>query len=160
MIYRKANEEDIDQIIQLRVNLLIEEAATIPANIDVELHNYFHDELNKTIVVMIAEEHNEIVSTSSVIFQKYPPAFNNKEGMRAYVANVYTLPEYRRKGINTKLMDKIVTIMSRILQQCSPLRRCFFNKTNNISDGIRHGVGIHSSNHSIAVGIYMSYCFC
>ncbi len=108
MIYRKANEEDIDQIIQLRINLLIEEAATIPTDIDMELHNYFHDELNKTIVIMVAEEHSEIVSTSSVIFQKYPPAFNNKEGMRAYVTNVYTLPEYRRKGINTKLMDKIV----------------------------------------------------
>ncbi len=108
MIYRKATEEDIDSIIELRINLLIEEGATEPTNIESQLKEYFLSELNETIVVMLAEEEGEAVATSSVIFQKYPPSFSNREGMRAYVANVYTAPEYRRKGISTLLLDKLV----------------------------------------------------
>ena len=108
MIYRKATEKDIDSIVEMRINLLIEEAATIPTDIRAELKEYFSIEINKTIVVMLAEEKDKIVATSSVIFQKYPPSFSNKEGMRAYITNVYTMPEYRRQGISTKLLDKLI----------------------------------------------------
>ena len=108
MIYRKATEKDIDSIVEMRINLLIEEAATIPTDIRAELKEYFSIEINKTIVVMLAEEKDKIVATSSVIFQKYPPSFSNKEGMRAYITNVYTMPEYRRQGISTKLLDELI----------------------------------------------------
>ncbi len=108
MIYRKATEEDIESIIDMRINLLIEEAATTPTDIKTELKDYFTTELNKTIVVMLAEENGNVVATSSVIFQQYPPSFSLKKGMRAYITNVYTMPEYRRKGISTILLDKLV----------------------------------------------------
>ncbi len=108
MVYKKATVEDIDSIIDMRVKLLIEEAAATPTNITTELREYFLTQLNKTIVVMLAEENGKAVATSSVVFQQYPPSFSNKQGMRAYVTNVYTLPEYRRKGINTALLDKLV----------------------------------------------------
>ena len=108
MIYRKATKEDIDNIIEMRINLLTEEAAAMPINIETELKGYFVAELDKTIVVMLAEENGKLVATSSVIFQQYPPSFSNIQGMRAYVTNVYTVPEYRRKGINTILLNKLV----------------------------------------------------
>ncbi len=106
--YRKANIEDIDKIVELRIKLLIEEAAAPTIDIENELKQYFNSELNKTVVVVLAEENGEIVATSSVLFQQYPPSFSTKSGMRAYVTNVYTCPEYRRKGISTILMDMLV----------------------------------------------------
>ena len=108
MIYRKATTEDINSIIEMRVSLLIEEAAAMPTSIERELTTYFLAELNKTIIVMLAEENGKIVATSSVVFQQYPPSFSNKQGMRAYVTNVYTIPAYRRKGINTILLEKLI----------------------------------------------------
>lgn len=108
MIYKQASIKDIDEIINLRVKLLIEEGISLQTDIKQELIQYFNDELNKTIIVMVAEENSKLIATSSVIFQKYPPSFSNKQGMRAYIANVYTLPEYRRKGINTVLLDKLI----------------------------------------------------
>lgn len=108
MIYRKATTEDIDKIIELRIKLLIEEAASTPSDIRVELREYFLAELNHSIVVMLAEYNDKVIATSSVVFQQYPPSFSNKHGLRAYITNVYTIPEYRRKGINTILLDKLV----------------------------------------------------
>ncbi len=108
MVYRKATKDDIEKIVDLRIKLLVEEGKTNPIDIWEEIRNYFETELDHTVVVMIAEDNQKAVATSSVIFQKYPPAFNNTQGMRAYVTNVYTEPNYRRQGINTKLLDKLV----------------------------------------------------
>lgn len=108
MIYRKANQDDIEQIVELRVKLLVEEGKTQPIDIKEELRAYFRTALENTIIVMLAEDNGKVVATSSVIFQQYPPAFNNKQGMRAYVTNVYTEPAYRRQGINTRLLDELV----------------------------------------------------
>ncbi|MFI3210264.1 MAG: GNAT family N-acetyltransferase [Peptostreptococcaceae bacterium] len=108
MIYRKATEKDIDQVIELRIELLLEENRTIPCDINKELKEYFLDEMDKNLLVMVAEENSEIVATSSIIIQKYPPSFSNKEGYKAYVANVYTMPKYRMQGISKKLLDELI----------------------------------------------------
>ncbi len=108
MVYRKALQKDIEQIIELRIQLLIEEGAYQQIDITDELKEYFYSELNNSLIIGVAEEDNKIISTSSVIFQKYPPSFGNSKGMRAYITNVYTQPQYRRKGINSKIMDLLV----------------------------------------------------
>lgn len=108
MNYRIANLEDLDEVIHLRLELLREEGAYIEQDIRESIRTYFTEQLNKTIIVMIAEENGKAVATSSVIFQEYPPSFGNITGMRAYIANVYTLPEYRKKGISTTLLDLLV----------------------------------------------------
>ncbi len=108
MVYRKADSSDIDKIIELRIKLLIEEAAVAPNDINAELREYFTKELNKNIIVMLAESGGEVVGTSAVIFQKYPPHFGNKKGMRAYITNVYTEREFRRKGISTALLNELI----------------------------------------------------
>ncbi len=108
MIFRKATLEDIEQISALRIALLIEEAASEETDITTELQEYFRGAMSENMIVTVAEEKGEVVATSAVIFQKYPPSFANKLGMRAYITNVYTKPEYRRQGISSRLMDLLV----------------------------------------------------
>ncbi len=108
MIYRIAQQKDIDMIVDMRIKLLIEEGAGQPKNIESELKEYFSKSLNNDIVVVVAEDKGQIVATSTVVFQKYPPSFNNKHGIKAYITNVYTALEYRRKGISTVLMDMLI----------------------------------------------------
>lgn len=108
MNFRFANSMDIEKIIELRRKLLIEEAAYPEMDISKEFRDYLNSELNKRVFVTVAEDNDEIISTSAVIIQKYPPSFGNPQGLRAYVTNVYTEPCYRRKGINTKLLDLLL----------------------------------------------------
>jgi ribosomal protein S18 acetylase RimI-like enzyme len=37
-----------------------------------------------------------------------PGNFINYEGLKGYIMNMYTLPEYRRKGICTELLKRLV----------------------------------------------------
>lgn len=111
MIYRKAEKEDIEQVMALRLKLLIEEGATVPKCIDAEMRQYFTEELNQNLIVMVAEDEGKMIATSSVIFQKYPPSFSNPRGIRAYITNVYTEPEYRRQGISTVLLDQLFEVV-------------------------------------------------
>ncbi len=108
MNFRKATKDDIEQIIDLRIRLLTEEAVFEVIDIKKELRDYFYEELNKTIIISVAEDEGELVATSAVMIQQYPPSFGNREGLRAYITNVYTAPQYRRKGLGTKLLDILV----------------------------------------------------
>ena len=56
----------------------------------------------------MAIENNEIIATSGLCFYKLPPTFSNPSGQIGYVTNMYTLNEYRRRGISSKLLEKII----------------------------------------------------
>ncbi len=106
--YRKATRDDIEAIITLRMRLLIEEGAAPEVDIRTSLSAYFEEVFDKELLVRVAEDNGQVVATSAVLFQKYPASFSNQQGMRAYITNVYTVPEYRRRGISTKLLDGLV----------------------------------------------------
>ena len=36
------------------------------------------------------------------------PTYNNPSGTKAYIMNMYTKPEYRRKGIAYKTLDMLI----------------------------------------------------
>ncbi len=108
MEFRKATKEDIDKITDLRLQLLIEEAAFAPTDIKEQLFAYFNEELNKSIVVVLAEENGVAIATSAVIFQRYPPHFSNKQGMRAYITNVYTQKTHRNMGLSKTLLNMLL----------------------------------------------------
>ena len=108
MKIRCATHEDISTLVAMRMALLIEEGVSPSQEISTELHEYFKRELNTSIFSVVAELDEEIVATSAVIIQQYPPSFSLPSGRRAYLANVYTMPHVRRQGISTKLLDEIV----------------------------------------------------
>ena len=56
----------------------------------------------------IAESNNEIIATSGLSFLQKPPHFINLTGKFAYIMNMYTKPEWRRKGIGLALLEKLI----------------------------------------------------
>jgi GNAT superfamily N-acetyltransferase len=56
----------------------------------------------------LAKENGEIIATSGICFYQLPPTFSNPTGRVAYVANMYTLPKYRRQGIASQLLKFVV----------------------------------------------------
>lgn len=61
----------------------------------------------KNYTVFIAEENEIIISSMFVSIIPKVPKPNNKSKSIAYLTNVFTLKEYRNKGIGTKLLQYI-----------------------------------------------------
>lgn len=51
---------------------------------------------------------HEFVGASGISFFQVMPTFHNPTGKKAYIMNMYTKPEYRRKGIAYKTLDLLV----------------------------------------------------
>ena len=48
------------------------------------------------------------VGAGGISYFQVIPTYNNQTGKKAYVMNMYTNPEYRRKGIAMKTLDLLV----------------------------------------------------
>lgn len=108
MNYRKANIEDVNQLVELRKKQLIDEGGYSDNNIDDELEKYFSScIINGNLIVWLATEDEHIIGTCGVCFFQYPPSFSNVTGKIAYITNVYTRNEYRNQGIETKLLELV-----------------------------------------------------
>lgn len=109
MKYRKATAEDIDLISEIRRVQLIHEKACEETEIREELRAFFEKMFAQhRIVQILAEEEGTVAATGAVIFYDYPPAFSDPSGKVAYIANMFTAPDYRRQGLASKIMDMLV----------------------------------------------------
>lgn len=108
----KADINDLEQLVGLRTSYLIEDYGTVPQKkldkISEKLPDYFRRHLNKDCFVYAAKSENEIVSCCFLTVTEKPsnPSFIN--GVVGTVMNVYTKPEYRRKGLAGKLMKMMI----------------------------------------------------
>ena len=109
MEFRKANINDVMELVNLRKQQLLDEGSKPDKNIDVGLKEYFSENIVKNnFIAWLAIENNEIIATSGLCFYELPPNFSNPTGKVAYITNMYTKNNYRRKGIATKLFEKIM----------------------------------------------------
>lgn len=113
--YRKATLKDVDTLAKLRV-AFINEVFNIKQSKDseqlkLELVDYFTDTLSaQSVIAWIAEYENRIVSTSTLVLWHAPPTYTGlgKKGRRGYILNMYTEKEFRKMGIASVLLDKLI----------------------------------------------------
>ena len=104
MQMRPANANDIPTLVELRKRQLMDEGEGVPP--DRHLVNYFTAAMaDGSLAAWVAEEQGEIIATGAVCFYTLPPAFRNPTGRVAYITNMYTRDEYRRRGIATALLN-------------------------------------------------------
>ena len=109
MEYRKATAEDIDLIIELRRIQLIHEQAQEEVEIKHDMKAFFEKAFAENrIIQILAEEDGVAAATGAVLFYEYPPGFSNPSGKVAYIANMFTSPDYRRRGLTFEIMDMLV----------------------------------------------------
>ena len=113
--YKKLTESELDRIIELRINQLTEEyvseGKTVPKDVDLEssLRDFYKRNMTAgTYVSWIAMDGDKIVGTSGMSFAEKPPYFTCVTGRLGILSSMYTDPDYRRMGIATKLLDKVV----------------------------------------------------
>lgn len=108
---RRATLEDIEVLTDLRQRFLTEIGHASDA-VPGAVRSYFAEALpTGEFVAFVAECDGRIVATSGVqIFRKAPHA-HNLSGKEGFVLNMFTLPEWRGRGVATALMRQIVAFV-------------------------------------------------
>ncbi len=111
--YRKAEPGDAAELARLR-SLFLQEIDSrvgepLRAQIEEASRAYYDKALaDGSFVGWLALDGESIVATSGLIFYEVPPAPGYMDGRVAYIMNVYTVPEYRKRGLATAMFDRIV----------------------------------------------------
>ena len=112
MTYEKANSDDINDLVKLRIEYLLEDYDEIPQNklttITDSLPAYFSNHLNKDLFVFVCRIENIIVSCCFLYISEKPPNPVFINGKTGIILNVYTKPQFRRKGIAGKLIKLLL----------------------------------------------------
>lgn len=112
MNYRMAEIKDIYELTKLRIEYMKEAFDGIATDEEARLNNqlpeYFKKNLGRNCIAFIAEEGKHMVSCVLLILIEKPYSPVLKTGIVGEVMGVYTEPNYRNKGIATKLMSNMV----------------------------------------------------
>lgn len=107
--YRKLQPEDLETFIEMRMHQLQEEGAEPVIDLKPNLQAYYEKHLaDETFVSFLAVDSGKIIGTSGMSFVEKPPYYSNPSGKIGLLSSMYTLKEYRRKGIAKKLLDLVV----------------------------------------------------
>ena len=106
-----AKNENISELSKLRVLQQQEDYGERYPENDDEVYSatktYLEEHLNKDIYFLVEVINDKIVGTLGLQIIKYMPTCL-KSGIEGYICNVYTLKEYRRKGICTNLVKECI----------------------------------------------------
>lgn len=110
--YRKANVTDIDVLSQMRVSMLCD-GKEYTDEFKFKLYNNIKSYIlggfkDKSFIAWVAAQNNEVIAMGGLAYYVLPPNDWCPSGRTAYIGNMYTIPDYRRKGIATKLLSLLV----------------------------------------------------
>ena len=117
--YHKATHADLDSLVELRIQFTklltgIDSPDRI-SELEKSSRHYFIRVLdNSTGIWIIAKHEGQAVGTGGLLIRENPPNFKNPDGRMGYLANMYTLPTFRRKKICSKIIDLLVKEASQI----------------------------------------------
>lgn len=109
--FRQAVPEDIESLAELRWRLCTDDVLTVDPlgkNNFIEVFKSALPEIAScnNNVHFVAELNNIIIAVLSIVIITKIPSPNDINGQWGYLTNVYTLPEYRNKGIGSTLLSK------------------------------------------------------
>ena len=112
MIFDKATKKDIGVLTDLRIAYLNEDLGVISdENLELmksTLPSYYTKHLNKDLMVYVAKDGEKIVSCAFLLIVEKTMSPSFITGKTGTVLNVYTKPDYRKKGYAKKLMTMML----------------------------------------------------
>lgn len=108
---RLANKEDIKILAKYRVLLEKEDWKDTYVGNDEDLYNatinYLKEHLNKDCYVFVYDDKKDgIVAVCTMLLFNHMPDCDDLTSIRGFLCNIYTEPNYRRKGIQKELIGK------------------------------------------------------
>lgn len=129
MFIKRLNIEDVESFLHLRLKLFYE-LQEIERDDDVEkLKNstmeYYLKNIDKTLITYGVIEKDKIVSIGSLCLFERISYIENLSGKEGYILNIYTLPEYRKKGYGKEITKKLIEYSKDI-----GIKRLWLNTSN------------------------------
>jgi len=114
IVYRRARANDAPDLVDYRVRFLNEQynhpddGATLVLR--ESLLEYFAKAIpSNHFIAWIAGYKGKIIATSGMVVWQIPARYGGVEsGKLGYLLNFYTVPEARRRGISTRLLDELI----------------------------------------------------
>jgi len=112
ILFGEASKDDIEELVKLRIAYMIDDFGEVSdfekECMKKQLPDYFNRKLGDELVAFVAKEGNRIVSVAYLHIIEMPSNSILLNGLYGEVLSVYTEPEYRGKGLCTKLIQNLV----------------------------------------------------
>ena len=113
IVYRRADVADVPALVELRAAFLDEVAGADPADpaLREALTRYFSAAVpNGEFIAFLAVADNHVIASSGLVYHRHPPSPRNLQGLEAYVMNMYTVPDWRGRGIAAALLKELAAV--------------------------------------------------
>lgn len=113
-VYKKATIADLDLLTKTRIEVL-RAANNLSADTDMsevqkQSYEYYQKALkDETHIAYLVFDEERFVGAGGVSFYQVMPTYHNPSGCKAYIMNMYTHPDYRRRKIAYKMLDMLVS---------------------------------------------------
>ena len=112
IVFGEASKADINELVKLRIAYMIDDFGGVSDYerecMEKQLPDYFNRKLGDELIAFVAKEDNRIVSVAYLHIIEMPANSILLNGVYGEVLSVYTEPEYRGKGLCTKLMQNLI----------------------------------------------------
>lgn len=111
--YKKATVQDIDELVRTRI-IVLRAANKLSDDVDMaevekESFSYYKRALESgEHIAYLVYDNGTFIGAGGVSFYQVMPTYHNPIGKKAYIMNMYTAPEYRRRGIAIHTLDLLV----------------------------------------------------
>lgn len=113
IIFQRASLEQLDLLVKTRVEVL--RAANLLDNgadmseVEAASRAYYREALSDgSHTGYLAFDGEDFVGAGGVSYYRVMPTYHNPTGRKAYIMNMYVRPDYRRRGIATRMLDLLV----------------------------------------------------
>ena len=113
LVYKKATIQDTDLLTKTRIEVL--RAANQLSNetdmteVFKQSYDYYAEALTDgSHTAYLVFDEDKFVGAGGISYYKVMPTYHNPSGKKAYIMNMYTAPDYRRKGIAYKTLDLLI----------------------------------------------------
>ena len=107
MIIRKIIPADIESIVNMRMQMLDETTdESMPQGLDAQIRRFVRKHMKDgTCMGVLAEKDGRVIADAVIYLFETMPDEINMVGRTAMLYNVYTVPEFRGKGIMAQMVE-------------------------------------------------------
>lgn len=111
--YKKATVKDIEELVRTRM-IVLRAANKLSDDVDMpEVEKQSCEHYKSALrmgehIAYLVYDNGKFIGAGGVSFYRVMPTYHNASGQKAYIMNMYTAPEYRRKGIAYHTLNLLV----------------------------------------------------
>ena len=114
LIYKIASIEDLEVLVKTRIEVLraankLDDSVDM-SEVEAASRTYYEKALvDGSHTAILVFDGDKFAGAGGMSYYTVMPTYHNPSGRKAYIMNMYTKPEYRRRGIAFKTLDLLVS---------------------------------------------------